>query len=81
MNDVSTSNHYMQQETYIIFMIMGICLLFLEQNAQNCIASCRIESIHKDAAQKLVPDLCVPLDLVFHMPEAVNINPQNYLEV
>ncbi|MCD9559836.1 hypothetical protein HAX54_018158 [Datura stramonium] len=52
----------------------------MNDNAQNCIASCRIESIHKDAAQKLVPDLCVPLDLAFHMPEAVNVNPQNYLE-
>ncbi|CAN4113153.1 unnamed protein product [Withania somnifera] len=49
-------------------------------NAQNCIASCRMESIHKDAAQKLVPNLCVPLDLAFYMPEAVNVNPQNYLE-
>ncbi|XP_060171894.1 uncharacterized protein LOC132603049 isoform X1 [Lycium barbarum] len=52
----------------------------MNDNAQNCIASCRIETIHKDAAQKLVPDLCVPLDLVFHMPEAVNVHPQNYLE-
>ncbi|KAK4712771.1 hypothetical protein R3W88_018678 [Solanum pinnatisectum] len=52
----------------------------MNDNAQNCIARCRIESIHKDAAQKLVPELCVPLDLAFHMPEAVNVNPQNYLE-
>ncbi|XP_019256031.1 PREDICTED: uncharacterized protein LOC109234473 isoform X2 [Nicotiana attenuata] len=52
----------------------------MNDNAQNCIASCRIESIHKDAAQKLVPGLCVPLDLAFHMREAVNVHPQNYLE-
>ncbi|XP_016484181.1 uncharacterized protein LOC107804765 [Nicotiana tabacum] len=52
----------------------------MNDNAQNCIASCRIKSIHKDAAQKLVPGLCVPLDLAFHMREAVNVHPQNYLE-
>ncbi|XP_016459608.2 uncharacterized protein LOC107783150 isoform X1 [Nicotiana tabacum] len=52
----------------------------MNDNTQNCIASCRIESIHKDAAQKLVPGLCVPLDLAFHMREAVNVHPQNYLE-
>ncbi|XP_009587249.1 uncharacterized protein [Nicotiana tomentosiformis] len=52
----------------------------MNDNAQHCIASCRIKSIHKDAAQKLVPGLCVPLDLAFHMREAVNVHPQNYLE-
>ncbi|KAF5945924.1 hypothetical protein HYC85_016152 [Camellia sinensis] len=51
-----------------------------DQNAQNCLASCRIESIDKNAAQNLVPNLCVPLNSAFYMPEAINVHPQRYLQ-
>ncbi|KAL3824591.1 hypothetical protein ACJIZ3_020620 [Penstemon smallii] len=50
------------------------------ENAQNCLANCRIESIHEDAAQNLIPDLSVPLNLAFYMPEALNVNAQCYLQ-
>ncbi|KAL0345672.1 UNVERIFIED_CONTAM: hypothetical protein Sradi_4398500 [Sesamum radiatum] len=52
----------------------------MTENAQNCIANCRIEPIHEEAAQNLVPNLSVPLNLAFFMPEALNINAQSYLE-
>ncbi|KAK6151639.1 hypothetical protein DH2020_014274 [Rehmannia glutinosa] len=52
----------------------------MTENAQNCLANCRIELIHEDAAQKLIPNLSVPLNLAFYMPEALNINAQSYLK-
>ncbi|XP_051149432.1 uncharacterized protein LOC127264096 isoform X2 [Andrographis paniculata] len=52
----------------------------MTENAQNYIANCRIETIREDAARDLVPDLSLPLDLAFHMPDALNINAQSYLE-
>ncbi|KAF5788191.1 putative FAD dependent oxidoreductase, FAD/NAD(P)-binding domain superfamily [Helianthus annuus] len=52
----------------------------MNDNAQNSLASCRIRSINEDAAQSLVPNISVPLDLAFYMPDAVNIHPQGYLE-
>ncbi|KAM7472960.1 hypothetical protein LguiA_011143 [Lonicera macranthoides] len=52
----------------------------MNDNAQNCLAGCRIESIDKDIAQKLVPNLCIPFNAAFYMPEAVNVHPQRYLE-
>lgn len=52
----------------------------MTENAQNCLADCVIESIHKEAAQNLVPNLTVPLNLAFYMPEALNINAQHYLQ-
>ncbi|XP_024026073.1 uncharacterized protein LOC21399696 [Morus notabilis] len=55
-------------------------LLLLSDNARNCLSSCRIETIDKEAAQNLVPDLCVPFNTAFHMPQAVNIHPQRYLQ-
>ncbi|KAK6122420.1 hypothetical protein DH2020_043862 [Rehmannia glutinosa] len=48
--------------------------------AQNCLANCRIELIHEDAAQKLIPNLSVPLNLAFYLPQALNINAQSYLK-
>lgn len=35
----------------------------------------------KETAQKLVPNLCVPFDYAFYMPQAVNVNPLRYLQV
>ncbi|WJZ98265.1 hypothetical protein VitviT2T_016804 [Vitis vinifera] len=52
----------------------------LNDNAQNCLASCRIEPIDKDTAQSLVPKLCVPFNTAFYMPKAVNIHSQRYLQ-
>lgn len=52
----------------------------LNDNAHNSLASCKIEIIDKDAALKLVPNLHVPFNLAFYMPEAVNVNSQYYLK-
>ncbi|XP_074365918.1 uncharacterized protein LOC141706926 isoform X2 [Apium graveolens] len=52
----------------------------MKENAQHCIASCRVESIDKESSERLVPNLCVPFNLAFYMPEAINVHPQRYLE-
>ncbi|KAE8678703.1 WD repeat-containing protein 76-like [Hibiscus syriacus] len=52
----------------------------LNDNAQNCLASCKIDIIDKNAAQKLVPHIHLPFNLAFYMPEAVNLNSQYYLK-
>nr|XP_027066258.1 uncharacterized protein LOC113692102 isoform X1 [Coffea arabica] len=52
----------------------------MDHNAENCLASCRIESMDKHAAENLVPGLSVPLNVAFHMPEALNVHSQYYLE-
>ncbi|PIN11374.1 D-amino-acid oxidase [Handroanthus impetiginosus] len=52
----------------------------MTENAQNCLTSCRIEPIHEDAARNLIPNISVPLNLAFYMPEALNINAQSYLQ-
>ncbi|KAK9698011.1 hypothetical protein RND81_08G076900 [Saponaria officinalis] len=49
-------------------------------NALNCLSSCRIKTIDGVAARELVPNLCTPLNTAFFMPEAVNVNPQTYLQ-
>ncbi|KAI4344244.1 hypothetical protein L6164_011492 [Bauhinia variegata] len=46
----------------------------------TCLTSCRIETLNKEEAQKLVPGLCLPLDRAFYMPEALNIQSQHYLQ-
>lgn len=58
-----------------------LILLLCYKNAQNGLASCRIETIDKDGAQNLVPGVCLPLNTSFYMPEAVNVHPQRYLQV
>ncbi|KAK9947396.1 hypothetical protein M0R45_003022 [Rubus argutus] len=55
-------------------------MMMLKDNAQNGLASCRIETIDKDGAQNLVPGICLPLNTSFYMPEAVNVHPQRYLQ-
>ncbi|KAH7841946.1 hypothetical protein Vadar_004436 [Vaccinium darrowii] len=52
----------------------------LTDNAQNSLPCCKIESIDRDAAQNLVPSLCVPLNSAFYMPEAINVHPRRYLK-
>ncbi|KAK8545306.1 hypothetical protein V6N12_026142 [Hibiscus sabdariffa] len=52
----------------------------LNDNAQNCLDSCKINIIDKNAAQKLVPHIHMPFNLAFYMPEAVNVNSQYYLK-
>ncbi|KAJ9163000.1 hypothetical protein P3X46_022723 [Hevea brasiliensis] len=52
----------------------------LLDNAQNCVASCRIETIGKETAQKLVPNICLPFNSAFYMPQAVNVHPLHYLQ-
>ncbi|KAG6410470.1 hypothetical protein SASPL_128531 [Salvia splendens] len=51
----------------------------MSENAQNYLANCRLELIHEDAAQKLVPNLSLPLGVAFYMPEALNVDSQRYL--
>ncbi|KAL9263258.1 hypothetical protein AKJ16_DCAP06740 [Drosera capensis] len=55
-------------------------LAVMLENAQKSLESCRIETIDKSAAQHLLPEVCAPLNVAFFMPEAMNINPQFYLE-
>ncbi|KAL8497786.1 hypothetical protein ACS0TY_021208 [Phlomoides rotata] len=52
----------------------------MTENALNCLPECRIELLHEDAARKLIPNLSLPLNLAFYMPEALNVNAQKYLE-
>lgn len=52
----------------------------LNDNAKSGLDSCRVETIDNDAAQMLVPNLHSPFNLVFYMPEAVNVHPQHYLQ-
>ncbi|XP_010488817.1 PREDICTED: uncharacterized protein LOC104766606, partial [Camelina sativa] len=52
----------------------------MSDNARNCLASCVVETIDKDGAQNLVPNLCLPLNCAFYFPEAMNVNPQRYLQ-
>lgn len=63
------------------YVVIEFFLNLCDQNAQNCLASCRIEPIDKDTAQSLVPKLCVPFNTAFYMPKAVNIHSQRYLQV
>ncbi|XP_074281237.1 uncharacterized protein LOC141606119 isoform X2 [Silene latifolia] len=52
----------------------------MKENALNCLSSCRIRTIDGVAARELVPNLSTPLDTAFFMPDAVNVNPQVYLQ-
>ncbi|TVU12317.1 hypothetical protein EJB05_45955, partial [Eragrostis curvula] len=52
----------------------------LLENAQSSLQSCSLQVLDSDAAQRLVPGLCVPLDFAVHMPLALNINPKKYLQ-
>ncbi|XP_043699603.1 uncharacterized protein LOC122650288 isoform X2 [Telopea speciosissima] len=47
---------------------------------ENCLGECRIESIDKEAASNLIPNICMPYNSAIYMPEAININPQPYLK-
>ncbi|KAJ8767868.1 hypothetical protein K2173_020808 [Erythroxylum novogranatense] len=49
-------------------------------NAQNCDPSCSIETIDKDTAWKLAPNISLPVNSAFHMPQAVNVHPLRYLQ-
>ncbi|XP_026665039.2 uncharacterized protein LOC103719028 isoform X2 [Phoenix dactylifera] len=52
----------------------------LKENAQNCLKSCNLEVLDRNAAQCLIPDLCVPFNFAVYMPLAMNIHPKRYLE-
>ncbi|KAJ4957511.1 hypothetical protein NE237_024622 [Protea cynaroides] len=52
----------------------------LNENVQNCLRECRIESIDKEAASNLIPNMRMPYNSAIYMPEAININPQPYLK-
>ncbi|CAM8914505.1 unnamed protein product [Rhodiola kirilowii] len=52
----------------------------LSENARNCLPSCRIQSINQDAYKNLIPNLSTPCDAAFYLPDAVNINPQRYIQ-
>ncbi|PON67087.1 FAD dependent oxidoreductase [Parasponia andersonii] len=55
-------------------------LLLLSDNARNCLPSCRIETLDEDAAQNIVPNLRLPLNKAFYMPQALNILPKRYVQ-
>lgn len=52
----------------------------MHENARSCLASCPIQVVDEKTARELIPNLCTPLNTAFFMPEAVNVNPQNYLK-
>ncbi|CAL9222686.1 unnamed protein product [Arabidopsis halleri] len=52
----------------------------MSDNARNCLASCVVETIDKDGARNLVPNLYLPLNCAFYFPGAMNVNPQRYLQ-
>ncbi|XP_024978891.1 uncharacterized protein LOC112516117 isoform X2 [Cynara cardunculus var. scolymus] len=52
----------------------------MNDNAQNSLAGCRVQCINEDEARTLVPNICVPSNSAFYMPDAVNVHPQGYLE-
>ncbi|MCL7024231.1 hypothetical protein MKW94_010943 [Papaver nudicaule] len=52
----------------------------LKENSQDFLESCRLISIDKYGAQKLVPGICAPLDSAIYMPQAVNVHPPRYLQ-
>ncbi|CAN6202308.1 unnamed protein product [Urochloa humidicola] len=52
----------------------------LLENAQSCLESCSVQVLDSDAAQRLIPGLCVPFDFAVYMPLALNINPKKYLQ-
>uniref|UniRef100_A0A7N0RG48 FAD dependent oxidoreductase domain-containing protein n=1 Tax=Kalanchoe fedtschenkoi TaxID=63787 RepID=A0A7N0RG48_KALFE len=52
----------------------------LNENARNCLPSCRIERTSQDAARNLIPYFSTPCNAAFYLPEAVNINPQRYIQ-
>jgi len=41
---------------------------------------CVVETIDKDGAQNLVPNLYLPLNCAFYFPGAMNVNPHRYLQ-
>ncbi|KAL0427654.1 UNVERIFIED_CONTAM: hypothetical protein Slati_2940200 [Sesamum latifolium] len=55
-------------------------LLHIAEECSELYCQLQNRAIHEEAAQSLVPNLSVPLNLVFFMPEALNINAQSYLE-
>ncbi|CAA7408067.1 unnamed protein product [Spirodela intermedia] len=52
----------------------------LKENASNSLSCFRREFLDRDAAQKLVPGLCVSFDSSIYMPHAVNIHAGRYLQ-
>lgn len=60
--------------------VNGKNLDVMHENARDCLTSCQIKTLNEIAARNLIPNLCNPLNTAFFMPEAVNINPQNYLK-
>ncbi|CAN8274700.1 unnamed protein product [Cochlearia groenlandica] len=52
----------------------------MSDNARNCFAGCVVETIDRDGAHNLVPNLCLPLNCAFYLPGAMNVNPKRYLQ-
>ncbi|XP_020091234.1 uncharacterized protein LOC109712205 [Ananas comosus] len=52
----------------------------LMENTQSSLHCCNLEALDREAAQSLVPGLCVPFDFAVYMPHAVNIHPKRYLQ-
>ncbi|CAN1166602.1 hypothetical protein LINPERHAP2_LOCUS26787 [Linum perenne] len=52
----------------------------MADNAQICDPNCRIDTIDNDFAQTLVPNICLPHNVAFYLPAAVNVYPLQYLQ-
>ncbi|GMH04478.1 hypothetical protein Nepgr_006317 [Nepenthes gracilis] len=76
----NTDGHIIRRRGILRLAVSEKNLEVMQENARNCLQSCRIVTIDKTAAQNLVPNLCAPLNSAFFMPEAVSINPQRYLQ-
>ncbi|XP_058204971.1 uncharacterized protein LOC131318933 isoform X2 [Rhododendron vialii] len=76
-----TSNRFIFRRRGILRPAISLKHLnILIDNAQKSLPCCKTESLDRDATQNLVPSLCVPLNLAFYMPEAINVHPQRYLK-
>ncbi|KAF3779659.1 hypothetical protein EJ110_NYTH40903 [Nymphaea thermarum] len=53
----------------------------MTENARHHLQSCKLEIVTNDFVKKLMPDMIMPLNKAFYMPQAVNIHPMRYLQV
>ncbi|XP_031482329.1 uncharacterized protein LOC116252304 [Nymphaea colorata] len=52
----------------------------MTENARHHLQSCKLEIVTNDFVKKLMPDVIMPLNKAFYMPQAVNIHPMRYLQ-
>ncbi|CAN6459753.1 unnamed protein product [Victoria cruziana] len=52
----------------------------MTENARHHLESCKLEVVTNNFVKKLMPDVVLPLNTAFYMPQAVNIHPMRYLQ-